>query len=146
MPEDKIFVDTNVIVYAYDTSAGEKHGIAKQIVLDLWDSGQGLLSTQVLQEFFVTVTAKINKPLDVFSAREIVQDLTKWEVVSLERSIILSATDLHVQYKYSFWDSMIIQAAVSGGAKLLLSEDLSANQTIAGVKIQNPFQEILQKR
>lgn len=139
MTEGKIFLDTNVLIYAHDTSAGRKYEIARETVLDLWNRGQGLLSTQVLQEFFFSVTRKIPRPLEVRVAREIVEDLLKWEVVVNSGDSILAAIEIHSRYKYSFWDALIIQAAIQGGAILLLSEDLSDGQTIQRVKIKNPF-------
>jgi predicted nucleic acid-binding protein len=139
MNEDKIFLDTNVIVYAYDKSAGEKHRIAADIMIKLWESGSGIVSTQVLQEFFVIVTRKIPKPLKANVAREIINDLLKWEVVINDSESILSAIDIHLKYKYSFWDSMIIDAALKGGATKLYSEDLSDRQQINGLIIRNPF-------
>ncbi len=81
MPEDKLFLDTNIIIYAYDVTAKEKHEMAKKIVVDLWNSGLGTISTQVLQEFFVTATRRIPKPLDEKLAKEIISDLMKWDVV-----------------------------------------------------------------
>lgn len=135
----KVFVDTNIIVYAYDASAGEKHKKAVEIMEGLWDSGHGIISPQVLQEFFVNVTRKISKPLDIVTARGIVKDLLKWKVIVVDGETILEAIDIHKQYKYSFWDSMVIQAAIQGGANLLYSEDLSEGQAIGSVKIKNPF-------
>jgi predicted nucleic acid-binding protein len=73
----KIFVDTNVLVYGYDVSAGEKHGIAVKIMKDLWNTGRGITSTQVLQEFFITVTRKIPNPLEAAIAKEMVKDFLK---------------------------------------------------------------------
>ena len=139
MIEDKIFLDTNVLVYAHDISAGAKHKIAKKIVIDLWDSGSGLLSPQVLQEFFVSVTKKIPKPIETKLAKEIVSALLKWEVIVNDGEDILSSIEIHSRYHYSFWDSLIIEAAIRGGATLLLSEDFSDGQVIEGVKIKNPF-------
>lgn len=139
MPEDRVFVDTNVLIYAHDVSAGIKHDKAKEIIADLWGSGSGLLSMQVLQEFFVGVTGKIPKPLDVEKAREIVEYLLRWEVVVNDGESILKAIDIVQRYRYSFWDSMIIQAAIRGNATLLMSEDLSGGQVINGVRIKNPF-------
>ncbi len=136
---DKIFLDTNIFIYAHDSSAREKHKISKEIVVDLWTSGLGLVSTQVLQEFFVNITSKIPKPLDVKLAKEIVKDFLKWDVVVNDGESILEAIEIHLRYKYSFWDSMIVGAAIRGGATLLLSEDLSDGQTIDSVKIKNPF-------
>jgi predicted nucleic acid-binding protein len=76
----KTFLDTNIVIYAYDASAGLKHEIARQIMTDLWTSGNGILSAQVLQEFYVNVTRKIPKPLDLDLARQIVADLLKWGI------------------------------------------------------------------
>lgn len=142
MPEDKVFLDTNIISYAYDVSAGKKHKISKETLVDLWNSGLGVLSTQVLQEFFVAITKKIPKPLDIKLAKEIVNDFLKWDVVVNDGESILEATEIHLRYKYSFWDSMIMEAAIRGNADLLLSEDLSDGQIINGVKIKNPFSKL----
>ncbi|MEA3222185.1 MAG: PIN domain-containing protein [Thermodesulfobacteriota bacterium] len=139
MPGGKIFLDTNIIIYAYDLSAGEKHEIARKIIVDLWDSGLGVLSTQVLQEFFVTITQKIPKPLAISPAKEVIMDLLKWDVVINDGECILEAIEIQARYKYSFWDSLIIEAAIKGGARSLLSEDLSDGQKINGLLIKNPF-------
>jgi predicted nucleic acid-binding protein len=141
MPGAKIFLDTNVIIYAYDVSAGVKREKAQKIIVDLWESGQGLLSTQVLQEFFVSVTRKIPEPLEFKTAKQIVNDLLSWDIVINNGDSILEAIELHSHYRYSFWDSLIIQAAIKGGASLLLSEDLSGGQNIKGVTIKNPFNQ-----
>ena len=139
MKEDKVFIDTNVLVYAYDASAGEKHKMALEIMENLWDSGNGIISSQVLQEFFVSVTKKISKPLNVITAKEIVKDLLKWKTVIIDGEMILEAIDIYSQHKYSFWDSVIIAAAIEGGAGTILSEDLSDKQVIKGITIKNPF-------
>lgn len=135
----KIFVDTNILIYAYDSTAEQKHKKANRIVSDLWDSGLGVLSTQVLQEFFVNVTAKTPKPLDVRTARGIVNDLLTWDMMVVDGPSILKGVDIHMKYKYAFWDALIIEAAVRGGSQVLLSEDLSDGQIIEGVTIRNPF-------
>jgi len=139
MPGAKIFLDTNVLIYAYDVSAGERREKAEKILVDLWESGQGLLSTQVLQEFFVSVTRKIPHPLALKAAKQIINDLLSWDIVVNDGDSILEAIELHSSHKYSFRDSLIIQAAIKGGASLLLSEDLSGGQSIRGVTIKNPF-------
>ena len=141
MPEDRVFVDTNILIYAHDISAGTRHEKAQKIIMDLWGSGLGLLSTQVLQEFFVSVTCKIPRPLDIEKAKEIVEYLLRWDIVVNDRESLLKAIDIQQRYHYSFWDSMIIQAAIKGNAILLLSEDLSDNQVINGIRIKNPFTE-----
>ena len=139
MSEDKIFIDTNIIIYAYDVTAGNKHKVAASILNDLWDSGFGVISTQVLQEFFVNVVQKIPRPIDKKLAKEIVRDFLKWHVVVNNGDSILDAIDICVKFGYSFWDSMIIEAAIKGDAAVLMSEDLQDGQVISGVTITNPF-------
>jgi predicted nucleic acid-binding protein len=108
-------------------------------VTGLWRSGTGILSTQVLQEFYVNVTRKIPKPLAIELAQQIVADLLKWDLVVNGGNSILDAIDIQKRYNYSFWDAMIISAAVAGGADTLLSEDLTDGQVIDNVTISNPF-------
>lgn len=139
MQGDRVFVDTNVLIYAHDTSAGIKHDKAQRIITELWESGQGLLSTQILQEFFVSVTAKIPKPLNIDRAKEIVEYFLRWNIVINDGESMLKAIDIHKRYHYSFWDSLVIQAAIKGNATLLLSEDLTEGQIIHEVRIKNPF-------
>ena len=141
MKDGKVFVDTNILVYAYDLSAGDKHGRAVDLMRDLWRGGGGMTSTQVLQEFFVTVTRKIGKPIDVITAKEIVKDFLKWKTVIVDGELILDAIDIHREHQYSFWDSVIIASAVEGGANTLLSEDLSDKHRIKGIVIKNPFKQ-----
>ncbi len=139
MPEDKTFIDTNIIIYAYDVTAGKKHEATGNILAELWNSGLGVISTQVLQEFFVNVVQKIPKPMDKQQAKKIVRDLLKWHVVVNTGDSIIEAIDICSKSGYSFWDSMIIQAAITGGAAILMSEDFQDGQRINGVTIRNPF-------
>ena len=139
MSGDRVFIDTNVLVYGYDTSAGAKHQKARKILADLWGSGLGVVSTQVLQEFFVTVTRKLPKAMEPGAARAVVSDLLNWDVVTIDGTTILNAIDFHESHGYSFWDSLIVVAAEKGGCALLFSEDLSSGQTVGGVTIRNPF-------
>jgi len=139
MKDDKVFVDTNILIYAYDVSANKKHEVARQIVSDLWNSGHGVLSIQVLQEFFVNVTQKIPKPLDRRLARDIVADFLKWEVIINDGELILEAVDILLRYGLSFWDALVVGAAARSGAAVLLSEDLKPGQAIHGLTIRNPF-------
>jgi predicted nucleic acid-binding protein len=139
MRDDKVFLDTNVLIYAFDISAGGKHHVANELLRELWESGLGVISTQVLQEFFVNVTQKIREPLDTGSAKEIISDLLKWDVVLNDGETILNAIEILKQHRYSFWDAMIIESAIRGRCETLLSEDLFDGQTIDGVRIKNPF-------
>ena len=143
MPGDRCFLDTSILVYAFDVSAGQKHEVAKRIVIDLWDTKDGILSTQVLQEFFVSVTRKIPKPMDAGLAREIVSDFFKWDIVINDETSLLEAIDIHIRYNYSFWDSLLVQAAIRSGAALLLTEDLTDSQRINGLSIKNPFKHLV---
>ena len=139
MRDRKVFLDTNVIIYAYDSSAGKKHEVAREVLTELWESGLGVISTQVLQELFINVTKKIPKPIDIDLAKGIIEDFLRWDVVVNDGECLLDAIDILVEYNYSFWDSMIIQAAVKGGAELLLTEDLEHGKVVKGVEIRNPY-------
>jgi predicted nucleic acid-binding protein len=139
MTGDKVFLDTNLLLYAYDAGSPAKHSVAVRILEDLWKGGNGILSTQVLQEFFVNVTKKIPKPLSVAVSREIVEDFLKWRIVPIEGRTILRAIDLHEKQKYAFRDSLVIQSAIEGGARWLFSDDLKDGQKIGDLTIRNPF-------
>lgn len=141
MKDARMFVDTNILVYAYDLSAGNKHDKAREIIKNLWSTGDGLISTQVAQEFFVTVTRKIAKPLGLRQAKEIVKDLLQWKTIIVDGSLIVDAITIQEKYRYSFWDSLIIASAIEGGAATIISEDLSDKQKIGNVTISNPFAE-----
>ncbi len=133
------FVDTNVLVYAHDLSAASKHERAMAIVKDLWDSGAGCLSIQVLQEFYVTVTRKLSPPVSPMVAVQIVNDLSAWRVHSPEARDVLRAIDIERRYGISFWDAMVICSALSLQCNVILSEDLSSGGVYEGITVMNPF-------
>jgi predicted nucleic acid-binding protein len=139
MTGDKVFLDTNILIYAYDSSAGKKREKAKTILEELWNSGLGVISTQVLQEFYMNITQKVPKPLDRKPARQMVRDFLKWDLVFINGEAILDAIEIQSKHGFSFWDSMIIEAALRGEAAFLYSEDLSHGQVIAGMRIENPL-------
>jgi predicted nucleic acid-binding protein len=139
MSGDRFFVDTNVLVYAHDVTAGDKHNRARSLVEELWETRQGCLSVQVLQEFFVTTTRKIPKRLEAPAAAQIVDDLAHWHVHSPAASDLLVAIDIHQRTGASFWDAMILRSAKELGCQILYSEDLNAGQDYAGVEVRNPF-------
>ena len=136
---DRVFVDSNILVYAHDLDAGEKNQKAVEVVRELWVSQNGVISTQVLQEFYVNVTRKIPQPLDRSTAREVIRNYSLWQTETIDSSDVFRASEIEEANQISFWDALIIVAAVKGGASLLLSEDLNAGQIIAGVVIENPF-------
>ena len=133
------FCDTNIVVYAFDTSAGDKHARAKRLLERLWLDGVGALSVQVLQELFVTLTRKIARPVEPPVARGIVADLATWHVVQPTAADVLAAIDASVRWQLSFWDAMIVTAAQRAGAAVVWSEDLNSAQAFDTVTIRNPF-------
>ena len=135
----RCFVDTNILLYAYDFEAGMKHKIAAEVLRGLWRNDAGALSTQVLQEFYVNVTAKISKPISPAQARTIISRYRVWPLEENNADSILRASEIQEHFRLSFWDALIIAAAIKAGAKTLLSEDLNAGQVIEGVKIMNPL-------
>lgn len=139
MSGSRKFVDTNVLVYAHDLTAGHKHDRARALLEELWDTREGCLSVQVLQEFFVTTTRKIPKPLAAPAAGQIINDLALWHVHAPAAHDVLAAIDIHRQTGASFWDSMIIRSAQELECRTLYSEDLNTGQTYAGVQVSNPF-------
>ena len=139
---DRYFVDTNILMYAHDASAGAKHGLAKALVEELWRDRSGVVSTQVLQELAVNLRRKAGRPLDAKAAREIVADYLTWQVVVNGGDSILEALDLEGRYQISFWDALVIQAAQASGAEVLYSEDLSDGQKYGAVRVTNPLREI----
>jgi predicted nucleic acid-binding protein len=134
---DVVFVDTNILIYAYDQKAGEKHSRASRALERLWGERTGRVSVQVLQEFYVTATQKLKTPRA--SAREIVQAYAPWVQHPTTPETILRASDLSESAHLSFWDALIVASAEQAGALQLYSEDLNTGQVIAGVKIINPL-------
>lgn len=137
----KAFVDTNILVYAHDRSAGFKHETARALIEQLWESGTGLLSTQVLQEFCVSVRRNAAHPLALAEIRLLIQDYLSWEVVVNAPEAAIQALELEARYKISFWDALILCAADKGGADILYSEDFSSGQKYGNIHAVNPFQK-----
>jgi predicted nucleic acid-binding protein len=133
------FVDTNILVYAHDLAAGDKHTRAKLLIADLWADGTGCLSVQVLQEFYVTVTRKVKQPLDLMVAQQLVEDLGQWLVHSPTVRDVVEAIQLHQSAKLSFWDAMVLTSAQKLNCAVVWSEDLNTGQIIGGVSVKNPF-------
>jgi len=138
---DKTFVDTNVLIYAYDADAGGKHRAAKRALQDLWNSGSGVLSMQVLQEFYVNVTRKIASPLSRDIARRVVDSYSAW-CVETATAALAAAFQIEDEARIGFWDALIVASAMRLGAVRILSEDLNARQMIRGIRIENPFADV----
>jgi predicted nucleic acid-binding protein len=133
------FVDTNILVYAEDRDAKEKHAVARDLLIRLWDDRGGVLSIQVLQEFYVNITCKLKKPMSRDKALDIVREYLTWKVVENTRTLLTSAIELQQKAQLSFWTAMVVQAAMEAKCDRLYSEDLNAGQRIGGVLIVNPF-------
>ena len=134
---DRSFFDTNVLVYADDKAAPAKQRRAIELVALHRRAGTGVLSLQVLQEYFVTVTRKLR--VDAQIARRKVELLAEFDVVAPDLDDILAAIDLHRLLGFSFWDALVLRTAKEAACTVLLSEDLQPGRTIDGVQIVNPF-------
>jgi predicted nucleic acid-binding protein len=138
-PRSLQFVDTNILIYAHDGSAGQKHIRAQELLRGLWQSGEGCLSIQVLQEFYVNVTQKVAHPLAPDDAAHIIADLAAWLVHCPGVEDVLDAIRLQTRYQLSFWDAMIVTSAIRLGCQRLWSEDLNTGQVYDGVTVTSPF-------
>ncbi len=138
---DKTFVDTNVLIYAHDVDAKAKREVAESVLRELWSQRTGALSMQVLQEFYVNVTRKIASPLSKDVARLVVNSYSIW-CVETTPAEIAAAFQIEDKARIGFWDALIVASAAKSGAARILSEDLNAQQTIAGIRIENPFAQL----
>lgn len=136
---DKIFLDANILVYAHDKDSGKKHDTALAIIKDTWEKRTGVLSNQVLQEFYVSVTRKINNPIAKSEARDILRAYSCWSIKEITPVSIIRATEIEEKHRISFWDALVIVAAYEANCGKILSEDLNSGQVIEGVLIENPF-------
>jgi predicted nucleic acid-binding protein len=134
-----VFVDTNVLVYVRDRTDEEKQRRAAEWMAALWESRLGRLSMQVLQEYYVTITRKLDPPRTLEEAREDVLALAAWQPAGSDVETLESAWTLQDRYGYAWWDSLILAAAVGAGCRYLLSEDLQDGQSVEGLEIVSPF-------
>lgn len=134
-----VLVDTNVLVYAFDETKPERRRIAETVISELMNEDRIRLSTQVLQELYVTMTRKVGRPWTPDDALTLMEDLSAWPIVVVDTSLIREAILLSRDSQISFWDSLIVIAAAECGASLLYTEDLTHGQTLRGVRIFNPF-------
>jgi predicted nucleic acid-binding protein len=133
------FVDTSVLIYAHDRSAGRKHSRAQELIRELWQTGEGCLSIQVLQEFYVNITQKVAQPIAPILAAQLIADLSVWQVHRPAVEDVLDAIRLQERHQLSFWDAMIIASALQLGCQTIWSEDLNPGQVFDQVTIENPF-------
>lgn len=134
---DKVFIDTNILVYLQSGMDVHKTKISKELFHSLAEKNLIVLSTQVLQEFYVAMTKKLgHNPLDIKNLLFLFKD---FEIINVNSSIIFEAIDISVLHKISFWDSLLISSASAGNCKIIYSEDLNHGQMIGGVQIINPY-------
>lgn len=139
MTGDKVFLDTNIIVYAYDKHEPEKMEKARLLLKSGIAEESAVLSSQVLGEFFVVVTRRINKPLSADEAMEIIDLLSVLPVAEIDLSLVRRAVGTCKEYGISYWDSLIVAAAGRAGCRKILSEDLNNGQSYNGIVVENPF-------
>jgi predicted nucleic acid-binding protein len=133
------FVDTNVLVYAFDKSSSPKKRIAQRLMNRLMTEDTLRVSTQVLQELFVTLTRKVSQRCSSEEAQAVLEDLTAWPLMVVDYAAIREAVELADGARLSFWDALVVVAAARAGAAVLYTEDLHDGQEILGVRISNPF-------
>jgi len=135
--KSRIFLDTNILIYADDADSGAKRERAQQIIEAALTNGTGVLSTQILQEYFVVATKKLGLPAETVQKKmEIFSTLT---VIVVDVEHIVEAIKLHRLYGFSFWESLVLRCAKAAGCGRLLSEDLQHGRSVEGVTIENPF-------
>lgn len=131
------FVDTNILIYAFDRSAGEKHREAVELVTRLWMERRGWISLQVMQEFYVAATRKLKLPPDQATLQ--VRRLRLWRVHRPLAEDVVEAIELHQRHVVSFWDALILRSAQASQCSILWSEDLSDGQQWGNLEVRNPF-------
>jgi predicted nucleic acid-binding protein len=141
MSAEPAFVDTNILVYAFERADSPRKAAARELVEGLLDTDRIRLSTQVLQELFVTLTRKCKAPCSPAEAAKHLDDLAAWPPFVVDYPAIREAVALSTDAKLSFWDALIVVSAARSGAKVLYSEDLNHGQRIHGVEVRNPFRE-----
>lgn len=143
---ERVFLDTNVLVYAFDrhpaSAAKRAHALAV-----LADENLVLcVSAQVLGEFFVTVTRRLPRPLSVPAAARVVAELMELRVVPTDAALVAAGIQATQSAQVSYWDALIIEAAVAAGCNRLLTEDLGDGAVVRGVRIENPFRDVATPR
>jgi len=137
---DRVFLDTNIVVYLFDDDSPERQARAAEILRADGETMELVLSTQVLQEFYVAVTRKLERPVAKDDALLAVQSLIELTVTQLDPDMIVSAIELSQAHTISFWDALIVEAALSSGCQRLLTEDMQDGRRFGELLVENPFQ------
>jgi predicted nucleic acid-binding protein len=142
MPDaEKTFIDSSVLIYAFDESSQAKYQTANNMLSQLWMDHSGSLSVQVLEEFYTNITRKVRSPIARSTATKIIDDYAQWCGTTTVHEV-QAACRIEREAKVSFWDALIVACAQKNGATRILSEDLNHGQVIDGVEIVNPFRNI----
>jgi predicted nucleic acid-binding protein len=136
---DSVFVDTNILLYARDASEPEKQAVAAERLDQLWDERTGKLSVQVLNEYFVNVTRKLDPGLSPSEAWDDIEALAVWEPLPMDMPLLQRGYTVQRRYGLSWWDSLIVAAAEAAGCATILSEDLAHGAQYLGIAVENPF-------
>jgi predicted nucleic acid-binding protein len=139
--KDKVFLDTNIFVYAIDSSAelSFKRDIARILIREHIANESGVISIQVVQEFYQAATRRIAIPISTEDALQFIQYMSILDIVSANLDMVVAAVHLHKKHSFSFWDALILEAAKSAGCSQVLSEDLQHGFRIEGIAVKNPF-------
>jgi predicted nucleic acid-binding protein len=135
----QVFVDTNILVYAFDASDEERQERAERALVPLFEEDRIRLSTQVLQEFYVTMTRKVGRPWSSEEALGVLDDLASWPLVVVDYDLIRESVLLSDEATLSFWDALIVSAAARSGAEILFTEDMNDGQVVRGIRVSNPM-------
>ena len=138
-PTDRLFIDSNVLIYMYDTSVPQKQRVAAELVTSLTENGNGILSVQVLGEFFFNVTRRLANPLSIEEATAAFDRLEEIPTLEIDMPMVRRAISTHSRYGTTYWDSLIIAAAERAGCSTILSEDFNPGQSYHGILAVNPF-------
>jgi predicted nucleic acid-binding protein len=138
---DKL-IDTNILVYAYDTSEGIKHEKSKELLKQIWESGGGVVCLQNLMEFFVVITTKVENPISISDAKTIIEDIIKsdnWKVIDRDIDTLLDAIDLVSKYKVHLWDTLIAACMKENEIMEIITENKKDFEKIPDIKVTVPF-------
>jgi predicted nucleic acid-binding protein len=137
--ESAVFVDTDILVYAFDDSDSVRQAVAERTLNDLMESDKLRLSTQVFQEFYVAVTGRVGNPLSSSVALSVTEELSAWPVLVVDYGLVRESILISRDQGLFFWDALVVASAARSGADTLYSEALTSGQTLLGVQIVNPF-------
>lgn len=138
---DKL-IDTNILVYAYDTSEGRKHEVSRDLLKQIWEEGGGVVCLQNLMEFFVVITNKVENPIDADEAKTIVEDFLKsekWEIIDRDEDTFLKAIDIVSKYEIHIWDALIATCMRENEVTEIVTENKNDFKKIPGIKVTVPF-------